>query len=308
VHLPDSPLEPRAAPAFLSSHFKLPPVPDTSSDAEVGGAFLIGEGRYEATLALRDDLGRTCIHEWQIEARSGRSARGIENPLPPNTVAALARVKPQRPAAIAPGRLTVLLHAAPSAPRGATVACGDIAASLGELSSLMQQEPDRSVHLVVFNLDQQKILLREDSFRLQDLNRVQESIYNLQLAAVDYRTLVHRTGSAELLLGILDRELNGPEPPDTVVFIGPHRDSAIRLARRSMRLPAHLPRFFYVAYRRSPKRLDLGTPGEMQAATSLPLAASDITGPVSGMLSPLPARPQPAGTDLIADVVSRFKG
>src|ERR1051326_9271716 len=98
-----SPREPGAAPAFLSSHFQLPPVPDTSSEAEVGGSFLVGEGRYEATLALRDDLGRTCTREWQIEARTGRAARGVQNPLPPNTVAALARIRPRRSAGLARG-------------------------------------------------------------------------------------------------------------------------------------------------------------------------------------------------------------
>ena len=54
--------------------------------------------------------------------------------------------------------------------------------------------PTRSVRLVVFNLDQQKELFRQESFSPKALDQVAQAINNVQLGVVDYRVLQNRRG------------------------------------------------------------------------------------------------------------------
>jgi len=288
------PREPAAAPIYLGSHFELPPVPDTKAEGEIGGGFLLGEGRYEVTLALEDEQGRTCTAAWQIEA-SGRAVRGFDNVLPPGAVAELSSAPAESSQDPVFERLTVLVHAAPATERDARLQASDLVTSLGELSSLVGQRPARSVRLVVFNLTQQTELLRKDPFRLADLNAVQQALYNLQLAQVDYRVLQNRNGETELLAGIVEREMSAAEPPEAVVFLGPRLRSPAGLAKRALAIPKKMPRFFYVARWRTPRQGSGGTPGDMKGRLG------------AFQLDPLPARVH-TETDVIAEMVARLKG
>jgi hypothetical protein len=287
------PRDPAGAPVYLASQFELAPVPETKAEGEIGGAFLLGEGRYEASLALQDDLRRVCTAGWQIDA-NGRSVRGLENLLPPGTVAELSSAPAQTHQDAVFDRLTVLVHAAPAVARESRLQASDLVTSLGELSSLLAERPARSVRLVVFNLAQQTELLRQEPFHLADLNHVQQALYNLQLARVDYRVLQNRGGEADLLTGIVERELDASDPPDAVVFLGPRLRSPSGLAKRALSIPKKMPRFFYVARWRAPRRTG-GTPNDMEGRFgALPL-------------DPLPARVR-SGTDVIAEMVARLKG
>ena len=285
-----------AAPVYLGSRFELPPVPETKTDAEIGGAFLLGEGRYDAALALEDDLGRVCTGEWEMDAQFGSHLRGFENPLAPGTVTELTTPPADTHQDPVFERLTVLLHAAPAASRAAQLRPSDVVVSLGQLSALLQDRPARSVRLVVFNLAQQKELFLRDAFRLADLELVRQAIYNLQLARVDYRVLQNRDGAAEMLAGIVEREIDASQPPDAVVFLGPRQHSTARLARHALTVPRRVPRFFYLAYQHAPRPLGRGTP-------------SDMAGPAmfGAAIDPLPARVR-TDTDLISEMVSRLKG
>ena len=68
-------------------------------------------------------------------------------------------------------RLTVLLHAAPLSSRRTTLRVSDSLMLVGLLSSLLERMPTRSVRLVVFNLDQQKELFRQENFSPKALIR-----------------------------------------------------------------------------------------------------------------------------------------
>ena len=65
---------------------------------------------------------------------------------------------------------------------------------LSSLSSLLETLPAQSVRLVVFNLDQQKELFREDTLTPRAFDRASESLNNLQLQMVDYKVLQNREG------------------------------------------------------------------------------------------------------------------
>src|SRR4051794_19973492 len=52
-------------PMHLLSRYGLPEVPRTNQEVEVGGGFLVGEGRYQVTWKLQDETGRVCRKDWK---------------------------------------------------------------------------------------------------------------------------------------------------------------------------------------------------------------------------------------------------
>ena len=121
---------------------------------------------------------------------------------------------------------------------------------LGTLSSLLDRLPVRSVRLVVFNLDQQKELYREENFVPQSLNRVAQSIEAVELGRVDYRVLQNRGGHRELLAAMVNGELTAKEPSDVVLFLGPMARFQDKVPSDELEKPAGaMPRFYYLQYR-----------------------------------------------------------
>ena len=93
---------------------------------------------------------------------------------------------------------------------------------LSTLSSLLERVPTKSVRLVVFNLDQQKELYRQDNFKLDAFDQVAQSIEQIELGlsgcpgAAESRWshgAAHRPGQS--------RSWPSPQPADVVVFLGP---------------------------------------------------------------------------------------
>jgi hypothetical protein len=91
----------------------------------------------------------------------------------------------------------------------------------GSLAALLEQLPARSVRLVMFNLEQQKELYRNDGFANRDLEQVTRVLDGLQLAMVDYRVLQQPQGQAELLRALIHREVHEASPSDAMIFLGP---------------------------------------------------------------------------------------
>jgi hypothetical protein len=192
---------------------------------EVGGGYLLGEGRYDVTWTLIDDTDRVCRASWRVDAKLGRRERQVKLSMPRDTVADFTlrgRLGGRRGSDdAAPIRLTVLLNAAPLVPFRTRLRASDRVILLGLLSSLLERVPARSVRLVVFNLDQQKTLLREDAFAPGALGRVAQSLNGLELGRVDYHVLQNPRGHLDFLAGLVNLELRAEAPSDVVVFLGP---------------------------------------------------------------------------------------
>jgi hypothetical protein len=154
------------------------------------------------------------------------------------------------------GRLTILVHAAPLSARASKMQARDVLTLVGSLSSLLNQLPARSVRLVVFNLEQQSVLLRKDGFTLADIEDVSKAIGQIQLSVVDYKTLRNTGGSAGLLADLIRAETQSPEPAEEVVFLGPPT-RALKPAPQADfgKAEAGAPRFYYLQFRRLPRIL-----------------------------------------------------
>jgi hypothetical protein len=121
---------------------------------------------------------------------------------------------------------------------------------LGSLASLLESVPARSVRLVVFNLDQQKELFRQDDLAPESFGQVAQAINGLQLQLVDYHVLEKRNGYVELLADLVNQELRSAEPPDAVIILGPPTRYYDKLQENALEqhVPAN-PQFFFLEYK-----------------------------------------------------------
>ena len=147
-------------------------------------------------------------------------------------------------------RLTVLLHAAPLSARTTRFHIRDRLTLLGSLASLLESLPARSVRLIIFNLDKQKVLFHDDAFTPDEFARAAQSMNGLELQLIDYDILKNRHGHIDLLTQLVNRELNAKESSDAVIFLGPATRYFDKVPQESLEEPAGgAPRFFYFQYK-----------------------------------------------------------
>jgi hypothetical protein len=132
--------------------------------------------------------------------------------------------------------------------------------------------PARSVRLVVFNLDQQKTLLRQDAFAPGALGRVAQALNGTELGLVDYHVLQNPHGHVDLLAGLMNLELRAEPPSDVVVFLGPETRYVDKLPPTALEQPTGAtPQFF-----------DLQFKPYFRAGSSLPDSISLATAKAKG--------------------------
>jgi hypothetical protein len=121
---------------------------------------------------------------------------------------------------------------------------------LGSLASLLESLPARSVRLVIFNLDQQKELFRDDHFTPDEFSRASQSMNGLELQLIDYDILKNRRGHVDLLAHLVNHELKAHDPSDAVIFLGPATRYFDKIPAASLEeQPTGGPRFFYFQYK-----------------------------------------------------------
>jgi hypothetical protein len=189
-----------------------------------------------------------------VDAKLGRQERQLKLAMPPDTVADFTlRGRPEGKRGAddaAPIRLTVLLDAAPLVPLRTRLRASDRVILLGLLSSLLERVPARSVRLVVFNLDQQKTLLRQDAFAPGALDLVAQALNGTELGLVDYHVLQNRHGHLDFLAGLMNLELRAEAPSDVVVILGPQTRYVDKLPQAALENPhGAAPQFFNLQFR-----------------------------------------------------------
>jgi hypothetical protein len=238
-------------PVYLASSVSLPRVPKTRADAEVGGGFLLGEGNYRVEFLMADEKGRVCRRQWKARASLRGAERSAKLLMPPNSVsdAGMRRFRvPQRDndADVRRLNLTVFLHAAPMSLRRTRMRASDRVVLLGTLAALIEQVPSRNVRLVVFNLEQQRVILRQDGFTHERLDRVSQSLNELELGTVDYRVLKERRGHVALLADLVNQELAESRKADAVVVLGSATRFGEKMPEDAVERPeSATPAFFY---------------------------------------------------------------
>ena len=212
-------------PVYFADKVVLPDVPRNNAEIEIGGGFLLGQGRYRMEWLVVDDQQRVCRKEWRIDAKLEGNERLAKIATPPFTVQEFslrgipnqALTRDDR----APFRVTILMNATPLYPWRTRLRASDQVLLIWSLSALMERLPTRSVRLVVFNLDQQREIYRRDGFTADAIHDVFQAVNGLNLNLVDYQVLQRPSGFLELLSDLVNGELQSKTPSDAVIFLGP---------------------------------------------------------------------------------------
>lgn len=223
-----TPVRDESKRVFIAERTRLPNIPaapEVSRDhfLQFGGSLHLGEGKYRVRWVLEDDLKRVCRASWTVEAKLGRGDRNVQLRLPPDTAEAMSSPSKSLPplAGVPPLRLTVLLHAAPIMARRTRFAMYDQYVLLSTLLAFLEQVPAEKVRLIIYNLDRQRELLRDEEFSLNELRSVASALTNIELGEVDISTLNNVKGHVELLSNLLNGEFKRDDPSDALVFLGP---------------------------------------------------------------------------------------
>jgi hypothetical protein len=171
---------------------------------------------------------------------------------------------------------------------------------VGSLSTLVNQLPASSVRLVVFNLEQQSVLLRKEGFTPADIEDVSRAIDAIQLSMVDYKTLQNAGGSVGLLTNLIRTELQASEPSGEVVFLGPQARTRKAIPKDDFeKSDRGATRIFYVQYWPLPRTRG----GRSGTGNGIPAGMGRAVS-----FWPSPAFSDFMASDSIAQAVGRLKG
>lgn len=248
-------------PLVLGDRFQIPAIPEERrsdfnrrhfhDEIEFSGVFASGIGEYRVDLAVTDKQERTFHKSWTVKI----AAHGKESKTPftlkPDTAVSIA-LPPWRSHGESVRRdlrIAILLDAAPLFPFAFKLRAWDRAFLLSSLASLVRQINAGSTQVTAFNLDQQRIIFHDENFGHGSFRKLVESLQNLELGTVSYKTLQRQSGWLEVLLKLLNEQSQALRSPDAVVFLGPANRILAKVPREYLGNCQSLgSRLFYFEY------------------------------------------------------------
>jgi len=219
------------------------------NDLSLSGAFALGEGKYLFELLLEDEQNRTFRKHWTIRVAAHRSERGVALAIKPLTIESIEQTPWQAASSERGGNLslTILVNAAPMNPFHSRLRAWDRAFLLETIYSVLRETPHKSVHLVAFNLDQQRELFRSDEFDRAAFQELSRALTQTELSSVSVKAL-KKLGSPDFLVVLANQELSA-ERSDAIIFLGPTNPMGAKITEGALsEKKAGSPPFFYFEY------------------------------------------------------------
>jgi hypothetical protein len=215
-------------PKYFSQRVRVPPIEqDARGDAYLQGYFDVGEGNYHVDWLMRNRRERVCSFYWELEAALPGKDREVNLVLLPGTVAAspTEHFKEEPPVERAQGEpllnVKVLINFAPQNSRSAVLQPLDTNALVSILRSISREPRIGKFSIVAFNLQEQRIIYRQDNADRIDFPALGEALESLNLGTVDLRQLSQKHGDTQFLTQLVRWETTAEAQPDALVFAGP---------------------------------------------------------------------------------------
>lgn len=215
-------------PVYFIQRVRVPAIePDAKGDAYLQGAFDLGEGSYHVDWLMRDRSERICSWYWDVEAELPPRDKELAVSLPPGAVRPAEpepfREEPpvERVQDQAPLNVKVLVNFAPQKAQAATLQPLDIAALVAILRGIAREPRISKFSVVAFNLQEQRILYRQDRAERIDFPTLGEALRSLNLGTIDLKRLSQKHGETEFLTELIRREIGGEDRFDALIFAGP---------------------------------------------------------------------------------------
>lgn len=214
---------------YFSQRFSVPAVDvDAKGDANLQGAFDLGEGKYHVDWMMRDKSERPCTGSWDVEAALSAKDSAVTPFIHPNTIAE-SQFEPFLDGPIprrdepADGGLNVklLVNFAPESKSAATLAPVDLSAMVGILKTIEHDPRVGKLSLVAFNMQEHRVLYRQSLSEKIDFPALGAALQTMKLGTITLQNLGEKNGDTEFLGSLIEKEVGGPGSPDAVVFAGP---------------------------------------------------------------------------------------
>jgi len=220
--------EPRR-PVYFTHRIKVPSIEeDAKGDTMFQGGFDVGEGKYKVEWLMRDRAERVCASSWEIESSLPPKDKQLALDLAHGEIRASEREQftdeppVQRASAEeAPLNVKVLINFAPQNAKAATLQAVDTTALTAILRNISREPRIGKFTLVAFNLQEHRVVYRQDNAEKIDFPALGEAIESINLGTVDLKRLAEKHGEADFLSKLIQDEIKGDDAPGSVVFAGP---------------------------------------------------------------------------------------
>lgn len=216
------------SPVYFSQRIRVPQIEeDAKGDAFLQGAFDVGEGKYKVEWLMRDRTERVCAHFWEFEAALAARDKDLTLALAPGRIEATEQEQftdeppVQRGASESAVNVKVLVNFAPQNRNAAALQPFDTSALVSILRQFQREPRIHRFSVVAFNLQEQRVLFRQDATAHIDFPAIGEALGTVQLGRVDFAKLQQKNSEAEFLSKLIQEEMTAAEPPDAIVFAGP---------------------------------------------------------------------------------------
>jgi hypothetical protein len=233
--------------------------PEASGDAYLQGAFDVGEGRYHVDWLMRDRSERVCSHYWDVDTALTSKDREISLALPPGFVGAteFEQFKEEPPVQRVQGEpllnVKVLLNFAPQNAHSPVLQPLDTGALVSILRGISREPRFGKFSLVAFNLQEQRVICRQENADRIDFPALGEALQSLNLGTVDLKRLSEKHGDTQFLAELIRQEVGLEQRPDALVFAGPKAILEENVARQTLQELGDLDYpVFYMNYNLQP--------------------------------------------------------
>jgi hypothetical protein len=213
---------------YMSQRVSVPPIDDDAKgEAYLQGSFDLGEGRYHVDWLLRDRSERACSFYWDTEAMLPPKDQQVDLEIQPGIVQPSDReiFKDEPPVERAEGKnplnVKILVNFAPQQTGAATLQPLDINALVSILRNIAREPRIGKFSVVAFNLQDQRVLYRQEDAPQIDFPALGEALNSLKLGTINVKQLSQKRGETDFLAKLIIDEMNAPDHPDAVIFAGP---------------------------------------------------------------------------------------
>jgi hypothetical protein len=217
---------PKGEAVYFNQYVRVPPITEGPGEVMLNGSFDVGEGEYHVDWLARDTGGRYCSFNWDAEAALAPRDKQVTPAVAAGWIGETedekfqAEPPPEHKAEAAPLSVKVLMNFAPERPESAEVSPQDRLGLISILRNLMRNPRIGKISLVTFNLDQQRVLYRQDFENQIDFPALGRALKSLKLGTIDASQLGNRKGGAEFLLTVARNEMANRDL-EGLIFVGP---------------------------------------------------------------------------------------
>ncbi len=214
-------------PVYFSQRLGVPAIEeDARGNAYLQGAFDLGEGNYHVDFLMRDRAERVCSFYWDAQAELPLKDKQLVLMMAPATVQEEQdpfKDEPpvERPETEGPLNVKVIVNFAPQNANSATLQPLDTNALISILRSIAREPRIRKFSIVAFNMQEQRIVYRQEGTDQINFPALGEALSSLNLGTVDLKRLSQKHGGTEFLTDLLTEEVSNKDHPDAVIFAGP---------------------------------------------------------------------------------------